>query len=50
MTWVRRWPSVSPRLLTLINEARQDMLAFRPFPKSPWRKIWNANPLEQVNK
>jgi putative transposase len=39
-----------PRAAELMNEAREDVLAFRHFPKPHWRKIWSTNLLERVNE
>ncbi|MFN9610710.1 MAG: transposase [bacterium] len=33
-----------------MHEAKQDVLAFRHFPKDHWRKTWSANLLERVNE
>jgi putative transposase len=30
-----------------MHEAKEDVLAFRHFPKDHWRKIWSTNLLEQ---
>jgi transposase-like protein len=34
----------------LMEQAREDVLAFRTFPTEHWRKIWSTNPLERLNK
>ena len=39
-----------PRAAELMAEAREDVLAFRPFPQPHWRKIWSTNMLERVNE
>jgi transposase-like protein len=39
-----------PRAAELMAEAREDVLAFRPFPQPHWRKIWSTNLLERVNE
>jgi transposase-like protein len=39
-----------PRAAELMHEAREDVLAFRQFPKPHWRKIWSTNLLERVNE
>ncbi len=33
-----------------MSDTRTDVLAFRTFPPSHWRKIWSNNPLERLNK
>lgn len=54
---VTRWDEVTdlfaprlPKTATLMREAREDVCAFRTFPKAHWRKIWSNNPLERLNK
>ena len=39
-----------PKAAELMHEAREDVLAFRPFPRTHWRKIWSTNLLERVNE
>jgi putative transposase len=39
-----------PKPAALMHEAREDVLAFRHFPKEHWRKIWSTNLLERVNE
>lgn len=39
-----------PKAAELMLEAREDVLAFRPFPRTHWRKIWSTNLLERVNE
>ncbi len=39
-----------PKAAALLADARTDVLAFRVFPKTHWRKIWSNNPLERLNK
>ena len=31
-------------------EAKEDVLAFRHFPKPHWRKIWSTNLLERLHE
>src|ERR1700730_12332365 len=38
-----------PDAATILNDARDDVLAFAAFPTAHWRKIWSTNPLERVN-
>jgi transposase-like protein len=33
-----------------LDEARDDILAFTPFPREVWRQIWSNNPQERLNK
>jgi putative transposase len=39
-----------PRAAELMASAREDLLAFRHFPTSNWRKLWSTNLLERVNE
>ncbi len=39
-----------PRAAELMASAREDVLAFRHFPYSHWRKLWSTNLLERVNE
>lgn len=34
----------------MLDEARDELLAFTAFPKAIWRQIWSNNPLERLNK
>jgi len=34
----------------MLDEAREDILAFATFPKEHWRQIWSNNPLERLNR
>ena len=52
-----RWDEVAdtleprfPKAAASMRTARTDVLAFAPFPRSHWRKIWSNNPLERLNK
>jgi hypothetical protein len=38
-----------PRAAELMATTREDVLAFRHFPLSHWRKLWSTNLLERVN-
>lgn len=40
------WPARPSRL----TDAREDLLAFAPFPLEHWRKVWSTNPLERVHR
>jgi putative transposase len=39
-----------PKAAALMHEAKEDVLAFRPFPKEHWKKLWSTNLLERVNE
>jgi len=39
-----------PRVVELMDEAEDDVLAYVTFPVEHWRQIWSNNPLERVNK
>jgi len=52
-----RWDEVTdtlaerfPKAAESMRSARTDVLAFTPFPRAHWRKIWSNNPLERLNK
>ncbi len=54
---LEQWEQVSamlaaklPRAAELLASAREDVLAFRHFPNSHWRKLWSTNLLERVNE
>jgi putative transposase len=39
-----------PKVAVMLDDAREDLLAFASFPRRHWRQIWSTNPLERVNK
>jgi putative transposase len=39
-----------PKVAAMMREAKEDVLAFRAFPKAHWQKIWSNNPIERLNK
>jgi transposase-like protein len=39
-----------PKIGTLMDNAKTEVLAFIAFPRPHWPKIWSTNPLERVNK
>ena len=39
-----------PDVFTLLESARDDLLAFTGFPKDVWSQIWSNNPAERLNK
>src|SRR3954462_14058506 len=51
-----QWNSVAealgeraPRLAALMDEAREDVLAYTAFPREHWPQISSTNPLERLN-
>jgi transposase-like protein len=39
-----------PKITTLMDNAKAEVLAFTSFPRGHWTKIWSTNPLERINK
>jgi putative transposase len=39
-----------PVVADMLQDAREDLLAFSAFPVAHWRKIWSTNPLERLHK
>lgn len=39
-----------PVVAQMLDEARDDLLAFAEFPSAHWQQIWSTNPLERLNK
>jgi len=39
-----------PKVVTLLEEAEEDLLAFYSFPSDHWPKLRSTNPLERVNR
>jgi putative transposase len=39
-----------PKVAAMMREAKDDLLAFTPFPQAHWRQLWSTNPLERTNK
>ena len=39
-----------PVVADMLDDAREDLLAFSAFPSAHWRKIWSTNPLERLHK
>ena len=39
-----------PKIATLMDDAKTEVLAFTGFPRAHWTKVWSTNPLERVNK
>jgi transposase-like protein len=47
---VRMLTRSHPKVAQMLEDARDDLLAFAVFPCAHWRQIWSTNPLERVNK
>jgi transposase-like protein len=39
-----------PKIATLMDDAKTEVLAFSGFPRAHWTKVWSTNPLERLNK
>jgi transposase-like protein len=39
-----------PKVATMLEESRDELLPFASFPRRHWRQIWSTNPLARVNK
>ena len=39
-----------PKIATLMDDAKPEVLAFTAFPRAHWAKVWSTNPLERLNK
>ena len=39
-----------PAAAELLEDAKDDLLAFTEFPSQHWQQIWSTNPLERINK
>lgn len=39
-----------PQAADMLDDAREDLLAFAEFPPAHWQQIWSTNPLERLNK
>ena len=39
-----------PKVEAMMQDAKEDLLAFTRFPQVHWRQLWSTNPLERVNK
>ncbi len=39
-----------PKAAVMLDDAKEDLLAFTGFPMKHWRQTWSTNPLERVNK
>ena len=38
------------RVAELMDQSREDVLAYLAFPHAHWRQIWSNNPLERLNR
>lgn len=47
---VRMLARSHPKVAGMLEDARDDLLAFTGFPIAHWRQIWSTNPLERLNK
>lgn len=47
---VRMLTRSHPKVAGMLEDAREDLLAFTGFPPAHWRQVWSTNPLERVNK
>jgi len=39
-----------PEVAELLQETREEILAFTSFPRSHWKQVWSNNPLERLNR
>ena len=39
-----------PKITTLMDGAKTEVLAFSAFPRPHWTKIWSTNPIERLNR
>lgn len=39
-----------PRTAELMDEAKEDVLAYLSFPSFHWRQVWSNNPIERLNR
>ncbi|PIN50893.1 IS256 family transposase [Trueperella pyogenes] len=39
-----------PAVVQMLDQAKDDLLAFTHFPHAHWRKIWSNNPIERLNR
>ena len=39
-----------PKAAELMQESKEDVLAFRHFPQPHWKKVWSTNLLERLNE
>jgi putative transposase len=39
-----------PKIATMMDGAKTEVLAFTSYPRSHWVQIWSTNPLERINR
>jgi transposase-like protein len=39
-----------PKVRAMLEDAKDDLLAFASFPLEHWKKLWSTNPLERLNR
>ncbi|UOE42824.1 IS256 family transposase [Agromyces larvae] len=47
---VRMLERSHPAIAEMLEDARDELLAFTGFPAAHWQQIWSTNPLERLNK
>jgi transposase-like protein len=47
---VAQLDKILPDAAQMLEEAKEEVLAFRHYPKEHWRQIWSNNPLERLNR
>ncbi|MDR6869007.1 transposase-like protein [Microbacterium resistens] len=47
---VRMLERSHPAVAEMLEDARDELLAFTAFPSAHWQQIWSTNPLERLNK
>ena len=47
---VAQLEKILPDAAQMLEEAKEEVLAFRHYPKEHWRQIWSNNPLERLNR
>uniref|UniRef100_UPI003743260A transposase n=1 Tax=Microbacterium betulae TaxID=2981139 RepID=UPI003743260A len=47
---VRMLERSHPPVAEMLEDARDELLAFTAFPAAHWQQIWSTNPLERLNK
>jgi putative transposase len=47
---ITRLDPLTPKVCQLLEDAKEDLIAFYSFPREHWTKLRSTNPLERVNK